>query len=187
MQPHEEGGAVSIIEPQRWYVVYSKPHKEETAQFHLAHKGLATFFPRLRLPKRVGKRHTIVPLFPNYLFVRLDTPEEYNYARWSPGVRCVVNFNGTPTPVDDEVVLFLKRRANAEGIVEACVRLTVGQEVRIVEGPLAGLVGIIQNPPDARGRVRVLLELLGRQVRAEVPVEYTDGRWSLGAEQPLVL
>lgn len=176
-----------MIEPQRWYVVYCKPHKEETAQFHLAHKGLATFFPRLRLPTRTVKRQTIVPLFPNYLFVHLNTPEEYNYARWSPGVRCVVNFNGTPTPVDDAVVLFLKRRANEAGIVEARAQLAVGQEVHITDGPLAGLVGIIQNPPDARGRVRVLLELLGRQVRAEIPVEYTDGRWSLGEEQPLVL
>lgn len=168
-----------MIEPQRWYVVYCKPRKEETAQFHLAHKGLETFFPRLRLPKRSLKRPPIVPLFPNYLFVQLCTPEEYNYARWSPGVRCVVNFNGTPTPVDDGVVLFLKKRATAEGVVEAYVQLTVGQEVQITGGPFEGLIGIIQNPPNARGRVRILLELLGRQVRAEIPVEFASGRWSI--------
>ncbi|MEW6297665.1 MAG: transcription termination/antitermination NusG family protein [Thermodesulfobacteriota bacterium] len=168
-----------MVEPQRWYVVYCKPRKEETARFHLSHKGLETFFPRLLLPKRTMNRQPIVPLFPSYLFVQLCTPEEYNYARWSPGVRCVVNFNGTPTPVDDEVVLFLKKRANPDGIVEACVNLAVGQEVRITGGPFAGLMGIIQNPPDARGRVRILLELLGRQVRAEVPVEFTNGGWRI--------
>jgi transcriptional antiterminator RfaH len=176
-----------MVEPRRWYVVYCKPRKEETARFHLAHKGLETFFPRLRLPKRALKRPAIVPLFPNYLFVRLCVPEEYNYARWCPGVRCVVNFNGTPTPVDEEVVRFLKKRADAEGVVEACVQLTVGQEVQITGGPFAGLIGIIQNPPDARGRVRILLELLGRQVRAEIPLEFTGGRWSIVDREQQVL
>ena len=33
-----------------WYVIYSKPHKEEQAQFHLGLKGVETFFPRLHLP-----------------------------------------------------------------------------------------------------------------------------------------
>lgn len=163
-----------MIETRRWYVVYSKPRKEETARFHLVHKGLETFFPRLLLPGRSLKCQRIVPLFPNYLFVRLCTPEEYNYVRWSPGVRCVVNFNGTPTPIDDMVVSFLKKRANPEGIMEACVNLVIGQEVRITEGPFEGLIGIIQNPPDAKGRVRILLELLGRQVKAEVSVGCMD-------------
>ncbi len=47
-------------------------------------------------------------------------------------------------------------------------------EVLINAGPFAGLVGIIQNPPDARGRVKVLLELLGRHVKVDVPVACTE-------------
>ena len=33
-----------------WYVVYSNPHKEEQAQFHLALKGMKSFFPKLYIP-----------------------------------------------------------------------------------------------------------------------------------------
>ncbi len=33
-----------------WYVVYSNPHKEEQAQFHLALKGVKSFFPKLHIP-----------------------------------------------------------------------------------------------------------------------------------------
>ena len=44
--------------------------------------------------------------------------------------------------------------------------------VEITSGPFAGLAGIIQEPPDARGRVTVLMDLLNRQVPVEVPVEF---------------
>ena len=85
---------------QHWYVVYTKPQREETAQFHLQRKGLATFFPRLRLP--YGRRHRrhIIPLFPNYLFVQLRLPDDYQVVHWSPGVNHLVGCEGMPTPLE---------------------------------------------------------------------------------------
>ena len=115
-----------------------------------------------------------MPLLPSYLFARVDTPEQYDYVRWSPGVRYVISFNGTPAPLDDSIVSFLKQQADDEGILAARSTLEAGQEVLINDGPFAGLVGIIQNPPDARGRVKVLLELLGRHVKVDVPVAFTE-------------
>ena len=58
-----------------------------------------------------------------------------------------------------------------------------GEEVRVSRGPFQGLVGIIQEPPNARGRVTLLLELLSRQVRAEVPIEYVEGGWVVDDRQ----
>ena len=58
-----------------WYVVYSNPHKEEQAQFHLALKGMKSFFPKLYIPA-AENRGRIWPLFPNYLFVRLHMETE---------------------------------------------------------------------------------------------------------------
>ena len=75
-------------EMRQWYVVYSKPRKEEFAEFNLRQKGLEVFFPRLRLPGSRQKRKQIVPLFPNYLFVKIQVfSEEYHYVTWSPGVK----------------------------------------------------------------------------------------------------
>jgi transcriptional antiterminator RfaH len=164
---------------QQWYVVYTKPHREEMAQFHLQRKGLDTFFPRLRSPYGRRNRRHIVPLFPNYLFVQLRIPDDYNVVRWSPGVNHLVGCDGIPTPLDGTVVAFLRQRSTPEGISPARVRLTVGLGVRIVSGPFEGLVGIIENPPDAKRRVKVLMQLLSRQVRVEVPVEAVDG-WVVG-------
>ncbi len=166
-----------MTEARKWYVVYSKPRKETLALFHLQRKGLEVFFPRLLLPQASPKRSSVVPLFPRYLFVRLRIPQEHHYALWSPGVKCLVSFSGTPAPLDEEVVDFLKKRANSEGILAARSNLTVGQKVRITGGPFEGLVGIVENPPDAKGRVRVLMELLRRQVRVKIPVAWVEGEW----------
>jgi transcription elongation factor/antiterminator RfaH len=159
-------------------VVYSKPQKEEYAQFHLRAKRLTVFFPRLLLPHSAKKRKRLLPLFPNYLFVRMSVSSgEYSYALWSPGVRRIVSFNGSPAPIDDEIVNFLMRQAGAEGVIEARSNLTSGQEVRITGGPFEGLIGIIQEPPNAKGRIKILLTLLNRPTKVEVPLQFVEGEW----------
>jgi transcription antitermination factor NusG len=66
-------------------------------------------------------------------------------------------------------------KANSEGVITARSNLTIGQEVRISGGPFDGLAGIIQEPPNARGRVKILMQLLSRPTKVEVPVESLEG------------
>jgi transcriptional antiterminator RfaH len=160
-----------------WYVVYSKPRKEEQAQFHLRMKGLDVFFPRLDLLRVAEKRKRIIPLFPNYLFVRLHLPTEFHYVIWSPGVKRIVSFGDRPIPLDDDVVSFLKQQTDPEGLIKARSQLRSGQEVEIRGGPFDGLIAIIQDPPDAKGRVRILLKLLSRQISVRLGVEFIKGEW----------
>jgi len=169
----------TLESPKRdWYVVYSKPQKEDYAKFHLQAKGLEVFFPRLLLPENSRARRRIVPLFPNYLFVRLDlSSDEYYWATWSPGVSRIVNFNGHPASIDDGVVNVLKVKSDSQGIIPARSNLQCGQQVRISGGPLDGLLGIIQEPPSAKGRVRILLNLLNRPMNVEVPIHLVSGSW----------
>ena len=155
-----------------WYVIYSKPHKEEQVQFHLGLKGLESFFPRLQLPRRGVTKRAITPLFPNYLFVRLDLSSEAHYVVWSPGVKRIVSCSDTPVPLADGIVEFLKERADGAGIIQAQSQLSAGQQVEITGGPFHGFVGIIENPPNAKGRVRVLLKLLSRQISVKLAVEF---------------
>ncbi|MGH7826650.1 MAG: transcription termination/antitermination protein NusG [Candidatus Binatia bacterium] len=163
---------------RQWYVVYSKPQKEDYATFHLHSKGLEVFFPRLLLPETSRTRRRVVPLFPNYLFVKLNLlSDEYYWASWSPGVSRIVNFNGHAAAIEDQVINVLKQRSGEEGIIPARSNLQCGQEVRISGGPLEGILGIIQQPPSARGRVKILLNLLNRQMNVEMPVHLVNGSW----------
>lgn len=178
-QMPEERLDTECAQNRHWYVVYAKPRREEFAQSNLQRKGLEVFFPRLALPHPRPKQNPIVPLFPNYLFVRLRLPEEYNYAVWSPGVKNIVSFNDTPAPIDEDIVTFLKSQADIAGVIKGRSQLAVGQQVRISGGPLDGIIGIIHDPPDARGRVGVLMQLLSRQVKVVVPMRFVESSWTI--------
>ena len=162
-----------------WYVIYSKPAREAYAYDHLARKGLEVFFPRLELPGRVPAHRVFVPLFPNYLFARLQLPDDYYAVIWCPGVGRLVSFNGFPAPVDDEVLEFLRQQATADGILTAHSTLTVGTQVQVTSGPLAGLSGILTNPPDAKGRIRILMKLLNRDTQVMVPLYHVKSEWAV--------
>jgi len=166
------------LDERRWYTVYSKPQKEEFAQSQLRSKGLEVFLPRLLLPNNGKKHKRIVPLFPNYLFTRINIHSaEYGYTIWSPGVKRLVSFNGIPAPIDSDIIDYLVKQTNTEGLIPARSNLRVGQEVRIDGGPFDGLTGIIQEPPNAKGRVKVLLRLLNRATKAEIPVQLVNSGW----------
>ena len=169
-------GMPALQNQQRdWYVVYSKPRKEEQAQFHLRLKGVESFFPRLQLPGTAEKKNRIIPLFPNYFFVRVHLPTECHYVIWSPGVKRIVSFGDAPIPLEESVVDFLQQEADSHGIIQARSQLRRGQEVEISGGPFNGLLGIIQDPPDSNGRVKILLRLLSRQISVRLGVEFIKG------------
>jgi transcriptional antiterminator RfaH len=161
-----------------WYVVYSKPRQETSAEFHLQQRGVEVFAPKLSLPKYVARPSRVVPLFPSYLFVRIDPAQDYCRVLWAPGVKRFVSSNGVPTPLEDAVVTFLVERADSQGTVQARADLQVGQMVEIARGPFDGLIGIIQKPPDAKGRIKVLMQLLNqRPVKVDVPVQFVRTHW----------
>jgi transcription antitermination factor NusG len=162
-----------------WYVVYSKPHKEGTAEFQLRRRSVEVFYPRLQLPAYVDARRQIVPLFPGYLFVRIVLADQFYDVVWAPGVSRFIGNVGQPTPLDDEVVVFLKQHSEPDGLLRARPTLVVGEHVEITRGPFAGIVGIIQTPPNAKGRIRVLMRLLNRRpVHVELPLHFVRTGWT---------
>ena len=108
---------------------------------------------------------------PGYLYARLDLAREYHLAAWTPGVAnllCVGE--GLPAPIDDAVVESLRSRADGGEILKPRRALRVGERVEIRNGPFAGLLAIIDRPCSAAGRVQILLDLLRRQTRLDLPV-----------------
>jgi transcriptional antiterminator RfaH len=167
-----------------WVTVYTKPQKEEYAALNLRLRGIDTFLPKLFLPKSAKRKKQVVALFPNYLFAHCEIiSEEYASIVWCPGVKRLVSFNGTPAIVDNSIMEFLLGQTGADGVIASRCNVEVGQEVSIDGGPFDGLVGIIQQPPNARGRVKVLLQLLNRQTNVDVPVEFISASWVTQAQR----
>ncbi len=145
-----------------------------TRKSELERRKVETFLPRILEPAHVRPTPIIAPLFPGYLFVRIDLVDQYFDVVWTPGVRKFVGFGASPCPLDDAVIDFLHARMGHEGILRHIPVFRQGDVVRIKRGPFEGLVGIIENPGCGRGRVRVLMELLRRQTRVEVPQQILE-------------
>ncbi len=178
------GGTVlppPLIAHRQWFVVYSKPRKEASAQFHLQRRGIEVFAPKVLLPECLGRRTSVVQLFPNYLFVKIDPLEDFYTVLWSPGVsRFIASRDGVPAALDEAVVTFLMEQTSEHGIITAHADLQVGQQVEVTRGPFDGLIGIITRPPDAKGRVKVLMQLLNRQpVKVDLPVHSLRATWTI--------
>jgi transcription antitermination factor NusG len=89
----------------------------------------------------------------------------------------MITFNGTPAIVEESIIAFLMGEAEANGVISGRCNVTIGQQVAINGGPFDGLVGIIQEPPNARGRVKILLQLLNRPTKVDVPVQFIGANW----------
>ena len=153
----------------QWFVVRTKARREQFAQDQLLRREVETFLPRILEPARFRLKPLVAPLFPGYLFVHIELDEQYFDVVWTPGVGRFIGFGALPCPVDDGVIGFLYARVGQEGIVRVERAFKEGDVVRITHGPFEGLIGIIENPGHGRGRVRVLMELLRRQTRVDVP------------------
>lgn len=162
------------VEPGlRWYAIQTKANKEKEVEKRLTDLRLQVFLPWMRTRRRIGSRHqwVLVPLFPSYLFCRLDLVESGKAARYSPGVRDFLKFGSHIAEVGDEIITALHERC-PEGVAQI-EPLTVkpGETVRIKEGPFSGLEAIFERALKGSERVAVLLEILGRQTRLVLPSE----------------
>ena len=119
------------------------------------------------------RRATIGPLFPGYLFARLSIEQgDLNRIRWTPGVRKLLGDSEGPSPIEDRVVDAIRMRADRTGRVRLGLGLRKGDRVRILDGPLSGLVGILERPAlTAIERVCVLLAVFQRPTRVELPAQ----------------
>jgi transcription antitermination factor NusG len=75
---------------------------------------------------------------------------------------------GEPHPVPQGLVESLILATDSEGNVHFDVGLREGQSVKVVTGPFAHLMGILEKL-DGNGRARLLLELMGATIRVTLP------------------
>ena len=154
-----------------WYAVEAKPHKTDLVVASLRHQGIVHYQPRLEIPAQ--RRTRVVPLFPGYLFARIDSVRDSVRVRYTPGVRRLVGGGDRPTPIDDEVVDFIRAREGEGGIIHpsGLFDFKPDQKGRVRGGALDGLEVLFQSYlPDGK-RVEILLEVLGRQVRTVIPAD----------------
>ena len=152
-----------------WYLIHTKPRQEALALTNLSRQGFECYMPMLRLQKIRQRKTALVaePMFPRYLFIRLDTSGSGQ--SWSPirstlGVNQLVRFGGQPAKVDGQLIDLIRSR---EQVTHAQPLFTAGDNVTVADGPFAGLEAIYQNT-DAESRSMILLNILSKPVAMRI-------------------
>lgn len=157
-----------------WYVIRSKPNKEEFLAGQLTAYGVRVFYPRIRVKTVNPRARKLKAYFPSYLFVNVDLQVvSISTLHWMPGAINLVSFDGEPAPVPDMLISAIERQVDHINSSQKKMLLDLkhGDPVIIQDGPFAGYEAIFDEQLPGRERVRVLLSYLQNR---QLPVELRE-------------
>lgn len=182
----EGGGAFSLLAigdekrisetietaPRRWYALWTHSHCEQLVRGQLEGRGFEVFLPTIGVwSSRAGVRHRIRrPLFPGYLFVR----DELSGARYvellkARGLVGVLGGqDGSPGEIPDVEIDAIRALVNSELPASPYPYLQTGQRVRITEGPLTGVEGVLVDRRAGQSLLVLSVHLFRRSIAVEV-------------------
>lgn len=152
----------------RWFAVQTRHQHEKRIAERLKIDTIETFLPvhcSVHRWKNGVKAQLEFPLFPCYLFTRIKDSQRLSLIR-QPGVIGIAASSSSPTPIADDEISRL--RLVAEQVkAQPHPYLSLGERVRIVAGPLAGVEGILTRKKHEL-RVAISIEIIMRSVSVEV-------------------
>ena len=174
-----------MAEAAKWYVVHTFSGYENTVKAtiektietrHLEDIILDVVIPMETVTEytdnggvKVAKTHER-KMFPSYVLVKMLMSDEYWYI--IKNIRGVTGFVGSgtkPTPLTEEDVLQLGMEKK-----EIIVNYDVGDNVRIVDGPLTSFTGIVDMLDVDKNKVRVIVSMFGRETPAELELDQVE-------------
>lgn len=167
-----------VTENAKWYIVHTYAGHENKVAKNLKQRVEAMGFENrifdIIVPTRntikvsQGKKETVKEkIFPGYVLVKMVLDDEsWFLVRSTQGVTAFIGAGNKPTPISEKEVEAIQKFMNMEEPLYKTA-FSTGEAVKIVDGPFADFLGTIDNIDEARGKLRVLVSIFGR----ETPVE----------------
>lgn len=168
----------NLNQGRRWYVLHTYSGYEENVSQNLKQRidsmDMENKIFNILIPteKKIkiknGKRKvTEEKIFPGYVMVEMIvTDESWYVVRNTPNVTGFIGTGTIPTPISEKEIKSLQKRMGVEE-PKFKIDVSVGSPVKITDGPFKNLEGKITNIDEAKGKVKVLVSMFGR----ETPVE----------------
>jgi transcriptional antiterminator RfaH len=157
----------------QWYVLRSKPNKEDALFQQVNLLGFEAFYPRQAVTPVNPRARKTRPYFTSYMFVNIDLQEiGLSTFQWMPYSAGLVNFDGEPAAIPANIMQPLIK--NIETLTkkesDAHTDFLPGNPLKILSGPFAGYEAIFDTRRPGDDRIRILLSLAkGNQVSVELP------------------
>ena len=158
-----------------WYVVQTKPANEDRVKGNLLNQDIEPFLPLLGTNQYSNGKvvDRIKPLFPNYLFARMNLGLHYYKVKYTRGVSKILGNGEGPIPISERVIVTIRERMGEDNLVKLEDEFKDGDVVEVTSGPFKDLRGVFQKKMSGKGRVKILLSLIG----VDVPVQIS--RWQI--------
>jgi len=158
-----------------WYVLHSKPNKEDFLFSQLRNREIEVYYPRLRVSPVNPRSRKVKPFFPGYLFVHVDLNQTpISSLTYVPGANRVVSFENEPAVIPDTIMKNIQSNVDHVNQNPDLIynQLNHGDPVTIQGGPFEGYEAIFDTRLEGSERVRLLIKLLrGQQMRVQVPAK----------------
>ena|SRR3989339_190302 len=168
----------TLQQGKRWYVLHTYSGYEENVKhnleqrvesFDMQDKIFGVLVPKEKKIKIKNGKRTVVEekIFPGYVLVEMIvTDDSWYVVRNTPNVTGFVGSGTTPTPIDAKEVEVLQKRMKVDEPTHK-IDVEVDEPVRITDGPFKNFEGKVSNVDEDRGKIKVLVNMFGR----ETPVE----------------
>jgi len=152
---------------RQWLAVYTLPRHEKHVCHQLEQRSIETFLPLYQSLRKwkTGPVRVFLPLFPGYVFTRVNNGERRRVIEM-PSVLKIVGNRFGPSPLPDEEIEVL-RRAVESGVVEPHRFLNVGSRVLIIRGPLSGATGVLLRKKGCM-KVVISVDIIMQSVAVEL-------------------
>lgn len=156
---------------RKWYAVFTVPQNEKSVVRHLDLREIDSFLPTyetVRVWKNRQRMKIVLPLFPSYLFVHINSSERSKVLH-SPGVLHIVGNGRQYVPLPDREIEFLRSGLFKQQI-EPYRDLVIGEKVRIKSGAMQGICGtLVRKGSDMR--FVLALELINHHAAVQVSAD----------------
>jgi transcription antitermination factor NusG len=156
---------------RNWFAVFTVPQNEKSVVKHLSLREVESFLPTyetVRVWKNRQRMKIVLPLFPSYLFVHINSRERAKVLQ-SPGVLHIVGNGREHVPLPDAEIEFL-RSGLCRQRIEPYHELVVGEKVRIKGGVMQGVCGTLVRKGSGV-RFVLTLELINQHAAVQVDAE----------------
>ncbi|MCH7972306.1 MAG: UpxY family transcription antiterminator [Bacteroidetes bacterium] len=154
---------------KKWFALYTKPRHEFKAALQLESEEISYYLPVITRLKQWSDRKKKItePLLRSYIFIFADEKERYLSLQQLSIVRCIFD-NGRPAAIPEWQIDNLRKFLNKEVDIVVHSGIVPGAKVKILDGPFAGVIGVIKR--EVKGRIIAInIDLLNRSVLAQIP------------------
>jgi len=168
---------------KQWYAIHTYTGYENKVKTTIEHRvqmeGFRDMVSKVVIPQKRhveikgGKKHEVMRnIMPGYIFIEMEPEDEiFALVQKVPGVSAFLGEGDKPTPLpESEVTNVLETIEERGDRARATIQYRVTDQVKVIEGPFANFIGIVEHVDQEKGKLKVMVSIFGRPTSVELDV-----------------